>query len=121
MSGSKLSNGELFMLYMVIEYFNNADPRPVYARFHEKGRMMPEGLGFVASWTEESGGKCFQIMECSRPELLKTWAANWEDLVRFEFIPVITGEEMAERIASARPATQDSTALQFDSKGQETA
>ena len=30
--------------YMVIEKYRNNDPKPVYRRFREKGRMAPEGL-----------------------------------------------------------------------------
>lgn len=87
------------MLYMVIENFKNRNAQAVYQRYWEKGRMAPEGLKYVASWTETNCGRCFQIMECSDPELLKIWAANWADLIDFEFTPVVTGQEMSEIMA----------------------
>ena len=31
------------MQFMVIETFRNQDAKPVYARFREEGRMLPEG------------------------------------------------------------------------------
>ena len=40
------------MLFMIIEHFHGNDPKPLYKRFQEKGRMMPEGLNYVGSWIE---------------------------------------------------------------------
>ena len=41
----------LAMLYMVVEKFK--DIRAVYKRFHEKGRMMPDGLKYISSWIDQ--------------------------------------------------------------------
>ena len=43
------------MQYMVIERYK--DKEAVYKRFHEKGRMMPEGVSYVNSWVTEDGNK----------------------------------------------------------------
>ena len=32
------------MLFMVIEHFDQARVKDIYRRFHERGRMMPDGL-----------------------------------------------------------------------------
>ena len=40
------------MLFMIIEHFHGNNPKPLYKRFQEKGRMMPEGLTYVGSWIE---------------------------------------------------------------------
>ena len=87
------------MLYMVIERFKNRDAKAVYRRFREKGRMAPDGLRYIDSWVDTDFDRCFQLMECINPRLLEQWAANWEDLVDFEFIPVRTSKEAAEFIA----------------------
>lgn len=87
------------MLYMVLERFKHRDAGAVYARFRDRGRMMPDGLEFVGSWVETNADRCFQLMESPGVELLEQWAANWADLVDFEFIPVVTGKEMAARYA----------------------
>ncbi len=84
------------MLYMVIERFKNREAKAVYRRFRESGRMMPDGLTYVTSWVETNHDRCFQVMECDDEELLHQWADKWHDLVDFEFVPVITGTEMAE-------------------------
>ncbi len=59
------------MLFMVIERFKNRDAEPVYRRFREQGRMMPEGLKYVASWIEENFDRCFQVMECEDPTIIR--------------------------------------------------
>jgi len=84
------------MLFMVIENYRNA--KLVYQRFFEKGRMMPEGLNYVASWVEIEGDRCFQVMECDDSKLLHKWASNWQDIVDFEFIPVLTSKEFSGKM-----------------------
>jgi hypothetical protein len=44
------------VLYMVIERFENADPVPVYRRFRQRGRLMPEGVEYRGSWVTEDSG-----------------------------------------------------------------
>ncbi len=51
------------MLFMVIETFDR-DPKPVYRRFREKGRQMPDGLEYVDSWISADYTRCFQLMRC---------------------------------------------------------
>ena len=88
------------MLYMVIERFGGRErAAAVYRRFRERGRMAPEGLRYVGSWVEADFGRCFQLMECEDPNLLREWAAHWQDLVEFEFVPVVTSETAAESMA----------------------
>ena len=89
------------MLFMVIERFGGrARAAAVYRRFRERGRMMPEGLRYVGSWVEEDFGRCFQLMECEDPSLLEEWAAHWQDLVEFEFVPVVPSAEAAASISA---------------------
>ena len=87
------------MLYMVIERFKNRAAVPIYRRFREKGRMTPQGLNYVESWVATNFDRCFQLMECDDARLLEEWAANWRDLVEFEFVPVRTSKEALELIA----------------------
>jgi Protein of unknown function (DUF3303) len=84
------------MLLMVIERFKNRDALAVYRRFREQGRMMPEGLTYLESWTEANLDRCFQLMECDDPRLLQQWVARWQDLVEFEFIPVAPSKQTVE-------------------------
>ena len=83
---------------MVIERFRNGDPVPVYRRFHERGRLAPDGLTYVASWIREDLKVCWQVMECHDRSLLDAWIAAWEDLVDFEVVPVVSSGEALARV-----------------------
>ena len=89
------------MLFMVIEHFRDGDAPAVFARLEERGRQMPEGLTYVASWIAADLGRCFQVMACDDVTLLQNWVAAWRDLVRFEIVPV--AESAATRRALTPP------------------
>jgi hypothetical protein len=76
------------MLFMVIERFKGRDPTPIYARFRERDRALPEGLRYVDSWVEVNFDRCFQLMECDDVTLLQRWVLQWRDLIEFEVVPV---------------------------------
>jgi hypothetical protein len=63
------------MLYMVLERFKDRNGAAVYKRFRESGRMM----------------------ETESRALFDEWMVNWEDLMTFEIIPVITSQEAREQ------------------------
>lgn len=86
------------MLYMIIESFKDRDAVPVYRRFREKGRLTPEGLTYILSWVTADFAQCYQVMECDDPKLLDQWIAQWNDIVDFEIVPVMTSQEAAVRI-----------------------
>lgn len=85
---------------ILVEHFRGGDPVPVYRRFRDEGRMAPEGLRYIGSWITEDLGRCFQVMECEDPALLRQWMARWEDLIEFEVIPVVTS---ADALATVMP------------------
>ncbi len=87
------------MLYMVIERFKNGDPVPVYRRFRDHGRLLPDGLKYVASWVTVDMTICYQVMECEDRAVLEQWIARGSDLVDFEVVPVITSAQAVQRIA----------------------
>ena len=95
----KVSWEEEILLYMVVEFFRNQDPVPVYRRFRDRGRLAPEGVRYVSSWVDEKLERCFQVMEADSRQLLDDWLSNWDDLVEFEVYAVISSNEAAERIA----------------------
>jgi Protein of unknown function (DUF3303) len=63
--------------------------------------MAPEGLTYVESWVETNFDRCFQLMECDDALLLQQWATRWQDLVGFEFVPVLRSKEAVEVITPA--------------------
>jgi len=79
------------LLFMVIERLK--DPKAVYRRVREKGRMLPEGLKYIGSWVEAGYNRCFQLMECDDAGLFEKWVVQWRDLVDFEIVPVIESRQ----------------------------
>ena len=89
------------MLYMVIERYHAGAAAEVYHRLRYRGRMMPDGLKYLGSWIEPDFSRCFQMMEWDDPAVFEEWKSNWEDLVDFEAVPVITSSEAQELMKSA--------------------
>ncbi len=87
------------MLFMVIERFKDGNAKAVYRRFRDKGRLMPEGLATVDSWVATDFERCFQLVACEDPELLQVWTQAWEDLIEFEFHPILQSKQAVEIIA----------------------
>lgn len=72
--------------YMAIETFKPGCKEKVYARFQEKGRLLPNGLLYIDSWLTEDRARCFQLMETEDVSLFEAWTTRWEDLVDFEIV-----------------------------------
>jgi hypothetical protein len=81
---------------MVVEEFVHG-ARPVYERARDRGRILPDGLEYVDSWVSEDLGRCFQLMQTDDPALIDRWMAEWDDLVRFEVVPLVSSSEAARR------------------------
>lgn len=85
------------MLFMIIEHFASEKMDAMADRFRLHGRMLPDGVYYHASWIEENGSRCYQIMEAPARALLDQWIAKWNDLVDFEVVPVLTSAEFWAR------------------------
>jgi len=81
------------VLFMVIEDFRRGDPNPVHQRFAERGRMLPDGVTYHASWIDPVRARCYQVMEAENADALAPWIAAWNDIVDFEVVPVLTSAE----------------------------
>lgn len=86
------------MLFMVVETFRNQDAKSIYRRLRDNGRMMPDGLKYVGSWTSADLGRCFQLMETEDVTLFQKWIAEWSDVMHFEIVPVVAGKDTAEAL-----------------------
>lgn len=87
------------MLFLVVEHFVDGDPRPVYRRFAERGRLAPRGVEYRGSWVTTDLTRCFQVMECDDRALLDAWMAEWDDLVRFEVLEVLSSPDAAAAVS----------------------
>jgi hypothetical protein len=79
--------------------YRGGDPLPVYRRFRDRGRLVPEGLRYVASWVTDDMRRCYQVMECNDRALLEQWISFWSDLVDFEVVPLVTSAQAAAVVA----------------------
>jgi len=86
------------MLFMVIEHFDQARVKEIYTRFHEKGRMIPDGLTYVDSWISADFARCFQLMQCDDVTKLQEWVLEWGDLARFEIVPLAASKDTAAAV-----------------------
>jgi Protein of unknown function (DUF3303) len=88
------------MLYMVVEHFKEGAAPEIYQRLREKGRMMPEGLEYIASWIDLRFQTCYQLMRTEDASLFPRWTDAWKDLFDFEIVPVRTSAEAVQIIAN---------------------
>ena len=79
--------------YMVIERFKPGAATAIYERFDRRGRLLPDGLKYVDSWTSDDLTTCFQLMETDEDSLFQQWVDQWSDLVDFEIIQVLSSEQ----------------------------
>ncbi len=77
------------MKYMVIETFKPRKVEEVYARFREKGRMLPDGLTYIDSWLTADRQKCYQLMNSDDPTLFDAWIERWSDLIDFLIVELV--------------------------------
>jgi len=74
--------------YMVVEHFGDGKVDEIYERFHQKGRMLPEGLHYVDSWLALDGLRCFQLMKTADIALFDEWEKHWSDLASFDIVEI---------------------------------
>lgn len=86
------------MQFMIIEHFRPGKVKDIYRRFDEKGRMLPDGVQYISSWMNEEVTLCYQLMEAEDVAGIRQWIANWDDLVDFEVIPVISSAEAKQKV-----------------------
>lgn len=86
------------MQFMIIEKFREGKVKAIYERVNEKGRMLPTGVNYVSSWINETVTVCYQVMESDSADKIYEWIQNWNDLVDFEVIPVISSAEARSRV-----------------------
>lgn len=91
--------GGIVLLYMIVEHFKDNDPVPVYRRFRDRGRLLPDGLKYISSWVDQNLERCFQLMETDDRRLLDEWIAKWSDIAEFEVHSVLSSSEAVEKVS----------------------
>lgn len=88
------------MTYMIIETFKQGKVKEIYQHLEEKGRMQPVGLTYINSWIDENMEKCYQVMETDSIDKIHQWISNWDDVMEFDIVPVISSAEAKARALS---------------------
>ena len=86
------------MLFVVIERFKPGNLKHIGERLRSRGRMLPEGVVYHASWVDSSGAQCFQVVEAPDRDSLNAWTSSWDDLVDSEIVPVLTSSDFWSKI-----------------------
>ena len=74
--------------YMLVETFKPGCWAPAYQRFEQQGRLLPKGRIYLSSKSNRDRWVCYQLMQTAQPELFTLWFSRWDDLVRFDLVPV---------------------------------
>ena len=61
------------------------------------GVTRPELIGI---WGASNGGLLTAVALTQRPELFGIWTREWDDLVAFQIVPVVSSGEAADALAS---------------------
>ncbi|HEY4283943.1 MAG TPA: DUF3303 family protein [Chthoniobacterales bacterium] len=85
------------MLYIVIEQFKEGAAPEIYRRLRERGRMMPGGLEYMSSWISHDLKTCWQVMQTNDRKSFDEWTRNWDDLMDFQIVPILTSSEVRAR------------------------
>jgi hypothetical protein len=83
------------MLFLVIESIDAVDA--VGVRYAEHGRMLPEGVSYLASWAALEGRRWYQLMQAPDASAIAEWTKRWEDLVDFEIHALVQSREFWAR------------------------
>ena len=101
------------MLFMIIERFKNGDAIPVYQRYRDRGRLVPDGLRYVSSWVDTRMQRCYQVMETDDPALIEQWTAK-DPLPRFQKAVIDRGGATPKDFADIDKMTKDYAATEAD-------
>ena len=66
----------------------------------EKGIMLPEGIKLIGEWSAASGGRYFAVINTDDVYKISDWCGEWNDIGKWEVIPVFETEEWVKRAKS---------------------
>lgn len=106
--------GQRKMLFMVIEHYKDGNAEEVYRRLQEEGRTTPDGLTYIDGWAEANFARCFQVVECDDARMIQRWIAEWDDLMEFEVVPIVSSEEPTRIITKTKGIATDGSSENGD-------
>lgn len=82
------------MLFMIVEDFTKSDIVDIYRHLRDRGRGIPDGLTYHASWISADLTTCYQLMEADDASLLQQWAMHWRTFAGISIVPVTASKEV---------------------------
>ena len=82
------------MLFMIVEDFTKSDIADIYRHLRDRGRGIPAGLTYHASWISADLTTCYQLMETDDASLLQRWTMHWRNLAGITIVPVTASKEV---------------------------
>jgi hypothetical protein len=82
------------MLFMNILTWEPSKRNEIIKRRLEIGMGIPKEAKVIGEWTDVSGGRDFTLLEAADPKVMFAGVLAWSDLIKFEIIPVMEGEEV---------------------------
>ena len=58
----------------------------------------PEGMKVIGEWVDITGGRDFTLVEVDDPKVILAATFAWDDLAKFECVPVMEAEEVMKLI-----------------------
>ena len=87
------------MLWMSIFTYEPEKRDEVIKRRLEIGTGLPQGLKSIGQWTDLTGGRVFTLIEgADDPKLLLAAIMAWDDLGKFDNVPVMEVEEVLKLV-----------------------
>ena len=87
------------MLWMSIFTYEPEKRDEVIKRRLEIGAGLPQGLKSIGEWVDLTGGRGFTLIEgADDPKLLLAAIMAWDDLGKFDNVPVMEVEEVLKLV-----------------------
>ena len=88
------------MLFMSIYRYKPINRDEILKR-RAGGLVVPEGAKLIGQWSSVEGGRAFTLFEANDPMVLAKWSQEWNDLGKFETVPVVDTNELMKAMAAA--------------------
>ena len=83
------------MLFMTIITWEPEKSNEMLKRFAEKGTATASKGGKpIGDWAAIAGDRCFRVVDVDDPKAMAAVANLWNDISKFEIIPIIESAEL---------------------------
>lgn len=88
------------MIFLTTYTWTPENRDAIVARFKSTGGIPPAGVKLLHRWTSLAGGRGFAVTEADDPVAAASFCYAWNDLMRFEMVPVQTDDQLMKVLSS---------------------